>query len=468
MKTFDFVIIGSGSAAMAAVTKAGELGAKIAIIERAPVVGGTCVNVGCVPSKHLLALGDLYYYASRHGFDSITGGEAMKLDFKKAIEGKRRLVVELRGGKYEEVLKNVPGLTKFDGAATFIDDQTVSVGEETIRGEKFLIATGSSAFTPPIDGLSDIDYLTNIEALELEKLPESMIVLGGGPVGLEFAQMYAHFGAEVCVVQRNPRLLPGMEPEIGEALQGYLADEGVEICLGAAAQNAREENGDKILTVRVGDEVREYRAEQILVAAGRTPNTKDLSLEKAGVGVGKRGAIVINDEQQTSVSHIYAAGDVRGEPMLETTAAKEGTIAAENALNNDHRKMDYSSAPSCIFTNPQAAQVGMTDEVANGKGFTCSCRVLDFGIIPKAQVIKDIRGVIKMVAEAETGRILGVSILAPHAGDLIHEATLAVKFKLTIYDIIDTVHVFPTLSESLKLVAQSYLKDVSKLPCCTD
>ena len=468
MKTFDFVIIGSGSAAMAAVTKAGELGAKIAIVERAPVVGGTCVNVGCVPSKHLLALGDLYYYAAHHAFDSIKGGEAMKLDFKKAIEGKRRLVAELRSGKYEEVLKNVPGLTKFDGTATFIDDQTVSVGEETIRGEKFLIATGSSAFIPPIDGLSDIDYLTNIEALELEKLPESMIVLGDGPVGLEFAQMYAHFGAEVCVVQRNPRLLPRMEPEIGEALQGYLIDEGVEICLGAAAQSAREENGEKILTAKVGDETREYRAEQILVAAGRTPNTKDLSLDKAGVGVGKRGAIVINDEQQTSVSHIYAAGDVRGEPMLETTAAKEGTIAAENALNNAQRKMDYLSVPSCIFTNPQAAQVGMTDEVATGKGFTCSCRVLDFGIIPKAQVIKDIRGVIKMVAEAETGRILGVSILAPHAGDLIHEATLAVKFKLTIYDIIDTVHVFPTLSESLKLVAQSYLKDVSKLPCCTD
>ncbi len=467
MKTFDYVIIGSGSAAMAGATKAGDMGVKIAIIERSPVVGGTCVNVGCVPSKHLITIGDLYYYASHHGFDSVTGGEGMKFDFKKAIEGKRRLVAELRHGKYEQVLANIPGLTKFNGTATFIDDNTVDVDGQTINGEKFLIATGSSASIPPIEGLANIDYLTNIEAMELEELPESMIVLGGGPLGLEFAQMYAHFGTEVCVVQRNPRLLPQMEPEIGEAIKGYLADEGIQICVGAAAQNVREENGEKVLTVKVGDETREYRGEQLLVATGRRPNTKDLNLGKAGVGVGKRGEIIINEEQQTSVPHIYAGGDVRGGLMLETTAAKEGTIATENALNDAHRKMDHLSIPNAIFTHPQAAQVGMTDEVANSRGFTCSCRVLDFSIIPKAQVIKDTWGVIKMVAEAGTGRILGVSILAPGAADLIHEATIAVKFKLTIYDIIDTVHVFPTLSESIKLVAQSYLKDISKLPCCT-
>lgn len=467
MKAFDFVIIGSGSAAMAAATKAGELGATIAVIERG-TIGGTCVNVGCVPTKHLLKAGEIFYYARHNNFASISGANHLKLDFAKAVQEKRRLVEGLRSEKYESVLAYIHGVTKFQGTATFTGANEVSVDGALIRGDKFLIATGSAPFIPSLEGLQNVDYLTNVEALELERLPESLMILGGGPLGLEFAQMYAHFGARVCVVQKGPRLLPRMEPEIGAALLLYLEEEGVEICVNADARAIRVEGKDKVLTVMVGDETREYRGERFLVATGRTPNTKGLGLEKIGVKLGKRGEVVIDDEQLTSVPHIYAAGDVRGEPMLETTAAKEGTIAAENALNKAHRKMDYSSVPFCVFTHPQAAQVGFTDAEANAKGYSCACRVLDLSRVPKAQVIKDTRGVIKMVAEAETGRVLGVSILAPEAGDLIHEATLAVKFKLTIYDLIDTVHVFPTLSESIKLVAQSYVKDVTKMACCTD
>lgn len=468
METFDFVIIGSGSAAMSAASKASELGVKTAVIERGPSVGGTCVNVGCVPSKYLLATGDIYYYASHNGFEGISGGENLKLDFKKAIESKRRLVEGLRNDKYEKVLQTLPSVTKFDGTAKFTGDHEVSFKGKKIWGEKFLIATGSSTFVPPIDGIEDVGYLTNVEALDLDRLPKSMIVLGGGPLGLEFAQMYSHFGTKVCVIQRSPKLLPRMEPEIGNAVYKYLSDEGIEICLSANAKSLRMDGVEKVLTVGDGDEIKEYRGEQVLAATGRTPNSGGLGLEEIGIELGKRGEVVINEFQQTSVDHIYAAGDVRGEPMLETTAAKEGNIVAQNAFRGTKKKIDYNAVPSCIFTHPQIAMVGMTDAKAKAEGIDCSCRTLYFDVIPKAKIIKDTRGVIKMVAESESGRILGVSVVCPDAGDLIHEATLAVKHNLTIYDIIDTVHVFPTLSESIKLVAQSYVKDVTNLPCCTD
>lgn len=467
MDNFELVIIGAGSAAMAAVVKAGELSASVAIVERG-TIGGTCVNVGCVPTKHLLRAGEIFYYARHNNFGSITGAENLKLNFAQAIEEKRQLVAGLRRDKYEDVLANVPRLTKFQGSAVFTGPHELSVDGTCVKGEKFLIATGSSPFIPPIEGIDKVDYLTNVEALELEELPESLMVLGGGPLGLEFAQMFSHFGSRVCVVQQGSQLLPRMEPEIAQALHRYLEEEDIEICVSADARAVGVKGKEKVLTVRVGAETREYRGEQFLVATGRASNTKGLGLETIGVELGKHGEIVIDDEQRTSVGHIYAAGDVRGEPMLETTAAKEGTIAAENALTGAYRKMDHASVPACIFTYPQAAQVGMTDAEATAKGYKCACRVLDLGQVPKAQVIKDTRGVIKMVAEADEGRILGVSILAPEAGDLIHEATLAVKFKLTIYDLIDTIHVFPTLSESLKLVAQAYVKDVTKMPCCTD
>lgn len=468
---FNLVILGAGAAAMAAASKASELGASVAVIEQKQIIGGTCVNVGCVPTKHLLRAGEIFYYTKNTNFSSISGQESLKFNLKKAIEEKRQLVSSLRQSKYDQVLANLKNVTLFKGKAHFLSPFEVKVEGQTvavIKGEKFLIATGSSPAIPPIEGLNNIKYLTNVEALELETLPKSLIVLGGGPLGLEFAQMFAHFGSKVCVVQRNKQLLPRVEPEIAAAIKEYLNAEGIDICVGADARKISEQNGEKVLTVNVNGQTKQYRGEEILIATGRKPNTKNLGLEELGVQVDAKGAIVINEYQQTSLPHIYAAGDCRGEPMLETTAAKEGTIVAENALNGAQRKMDYYTVPSCIFTHPQIAFVGYTDAQAVAKGYKCSCRVLDLTQIPKAQIIKDTKGLIKMVADADSGRILGVSICAPDAGDLIHEATLAVKFKLTINDIIDTVHVFPTMSEAIKLVAQSYYKDISQMPCCTD
>jgi len=466
MKSFDFVIIGSGAAAMAAALKANELGVKTALIEKKEIVGGTCVNVGCVPTKHLIKLAEVYHQSHQPRFKALSGN-GLRLDFQQAIQEKDLLVSSLRHNKYEDVLNSLSEVTFFKGKAKFSSPTEITVNGETIKGKKFLIATGSSPFIPPLKGLDQIKYLTNEEALTLSYLPKSLIVLGGGPLGLEFAQMFAHFGTKVCVVQRAKQLLPRIEPEVAQAITQYLLNDGVEICTGSEALNVRQEGKEIVLTAKVGEEIREYRGEEVLIATGRKPNSSDLGLEAIGVQLGKRGEVVINKLQQTSLPHIYAAGDVRGEPMLETTAAKEGTIVAENALTGTQNQIDYSLVPSCIFTTPEVAQVGLTDAQAIAKGYKCSCRSLSFSEVPKAQLIKDTRGIIKMVAEAETLRLLGVSICAPNAGDLIHEAALALRCGLTVKDLAETVHVFPTLSEAIKLVAVSYFQDVTKMPCCT-
>jgi len=224
----------------------------------------------------------------------------------------------------------------------------------------------------------------------------------------------------------------------------------------------------KLIQARVNGKLRAVKAEELLLAAGRRPNTKDMGLETVGVNLARNGAIIVNQEMQTSVPHIYAAGDAIGEPMLETAAAKEGAIAAENALTDAGRKMDFSAVPSAVFTNPQVASVGMTEKQFMEKYHTCACRTLPMSSVPKAAVINDYRGLIKMVIHPKTKQIVGVHMVCENAADIIHEAVLAVKFRLTIDDIIDTVHNFPTLAESIKLVAQSFYRDVDKMSCCIE
>ncbi len=296
-----------------------------------------------------------------------------------------------------------------------------------------------------------------------------MIILGGRFVALEFAQMYSHFGTKVTVLQRNPTIIPDDEEEISVALQKFLKDEGIKIVTGVKILSVKEKGGMKIVTCEIGGKKKNFKAESLLVATGRRPNTSGLGLEKIGVKLNDNGAIIVDDEMRTSAPNIFAAGDVTGEPMLVTVAAHQGAVAAQNAIDDCcHRKADLSIVPHAIFTHPQVASVGLKEKEAIDKGYKVKIRVLDFHLVPKAAVIRDTGGLIKMIVEDGTDVILGVHILSPEAGDIIHEATLAVKKKMTIHEIIDTIHVYPTLSESIKIVAQSFLKDVSKLSCCAE
>ncbi|MFQ5827462.1 MAG: FAD-dependent oxidoreductase, partial [Dehalococcoidia bacterium] len=320
----------------------------------------------------------------------------------------------------------------------------------------------------PFKGIEKVSYISNREASSLAQLPKSMIVIGGGPLGLEFAQMYARFGTEVTVLEKERQILPLGEREIGDELQRCLEEEGIEIHTGVDVEEVGEEGGLKVVKAKQGRRRITVEGEELLLATGVAPNSDDMGLEAAGVEVGRGGFIQVNGEMQTSAPHIWAAGDVVGKTFLETVAAKEGYIAASNALEGTNKTIDYDSVPRAVFTDPQVASVGITEEEEMRRLNTCACRTVEIAQVPKARVIKETRGIIKMVVHPETQVIMGVHMVAPMAADLIHEAALAVKFKLTIDDIIDTVHVFPTMSEALKLVAQSFKRDITKMSCCVE
>ncbi len=471
MPKYELVILGQGSAAFAAAIKADELGIKTAIVgsnaTNGTLVGGTCVNVGCVPSKNMITVGNIFHRNSADYFKAIKYGKS-KLDFRKAIAEKDSLVKKFRKEKYADVLQGLNSVEYIPKLARFISKNEVKVDGGTIEGEKFVIATGARAKVIPVKGVEEVGFLTNEEALSLKELPDSMIVIGGRALGLEFAQMYEHFGTKVTVLQRNERILPEEEPEISDSLKRYLQEEGIAILTGVRLKEVSQKGMTKVARVLVNGKEREIGAEQLLFATGRTPNTDHLDLEKVGVQLDSNGFVKVDEGMRTSAPHIWAAGDVIGEPMLETIAAKEGAVAVHNAFDKDKKKINFAEVPRAVFTSPEVASVGLTDAQANGLGIRCSCGTLPLEMVPKAHIIGDTRGLVKLVVNARTKLIVGVHVLAPNAADIIHEGVLAVKFKLTIDDIIDTVHVFPTLSESMKLAAQSFYKDVSKMSCCTE
>ena len=298
-------------------------------------------------------------------------------------------------------------------------------------------------------------------------------------MGLEFAQMFAHFGAAVTVVEAMDRILPRHEPEIAAEIQRALEEEGIRFRTGVTIEGMRREGARKIVTLRHGQGARRPRSlvteteeldaqELCLLAAGIQANTDALGLDKAGVSVGPNGFVLVNRDYCTDNPNVYAAGDCVGKMALETVAAREGSLAAENALTGSHKSINYGHVPHAVFTNPQVASVGLTEEEEMRQFNACSCRTLYMDRVPKADVIKETRGVFKMVIHPETSVILGVHIVSPNASELIHEATLAVKFGLTVDDIIDTLHVFPTLSEGIKRVAQAFTRDVSVMACCVE
>ncbi|MBI3398919.1 MAG: mercury(II) reductase [Deltaproteobacteria bacterium] len=464
---FNLIILGGGSAAFASAIKATELGARVAIVEEG-VIGGTCLNRGCIPTKNLLRAGEIYYGSGKHNFAGINL-KSKRLNFSALIEQKDKLVKDLRKAKYLDILKANPNIKFIKGRGEFLSDKEIKVGKDILKTEKFIIATGASPSILPIEGLDKVEYLTSTEALDLKKVPKSMIILGGRFVALEFAQMYSHFGTKVTVLQRSNRIIPDDEEEISAALQKFLEDEGIRIITGVKLLSVKETNGMKIVTCEIDGKRKDFKSESLLVATGRRPNTKGLGLEKAQVKLNDKGAIIVDDEMRTSVTNIFAAGDVTGEPMLVTVAAHQGAVAAQNAIDDCcHRKVNLSFVPHAIFTYPQVASVGLKEKEAIDKGYKVKIRAFDFHLVPKAAVIRDTRGLIKMVVEDGTDIILGVHILSPEAGDIIHEATVAVQKRMTIQEIIDTIHVYPTLSESIKMAAQSFLKDVSKFSCCAE
>ena len=471
MERYDLIIIGGGAAAFAAATKAFDLGKSALMINSGLPLGGTCCNVGCVPTKHLLTVGDELYYGPRSQFKALQNGHQPQFDFKAAIEETNEVCVAMRQGNYVNVLENLDGVTLVEASARIVDSNRVEAGGEVYEAGKIIIASGASAKPLPVDGFDKVKWHTNRTIMtDLEQAPESLIIIGAGPEGLEFAQMFSHFGTKVTViVAKGHRVLRREEPEIVDELLRTLEQEGINFWTDVTVDKVKEKNGKKVVSIGRDDGgTQELVADELLLAAGLRANTADMDLEKAGVKTSRNGFVEVNQYYQTDNPDVYAAGDCIGKMPLETVAAKEGSIAAENALTVPVRTINYEHVPHAVFTNPQVASVGITEEESMRRFNACSCRTIYMDVVPKAKAIKEDRGVFKMVIHPHSSKILGVHIVSPNAADLIHEATLAVKFGLTIDDIIDTVHVFPTLSEGIKRVAQAFTRDVSAMSCCVE
>jgi mercuric reductase len=471
MEEYEYAIIGQGAAAFAAALKADEAGIKTVMIGKnetnGTLLGGTCVNVGCVPSKRLITASNLLDKINFKRFNGLYYSTRVE-NFNRIMEDKEFLVGSMRFSKYQKVLVKLKNVKYINGFASFEDKNTLIVNGQKIKARKILIATGARAKIPEIDGIEKIKYLTNEEALSIKKLPKSMIIVGGRAMGLEFAEMFSHFGVKVTLLERSDRILPNWEPEVSYYLKQYLDEEGINIITNAKIDKVLGSKGAVTVYFSVNGRKNRVKAERILLATGRTPNIEKLNLNNTGIKLNEQGFIKTNKYMETSVKGIYAAGDVTGEPMLESLAAAEGNKATVNAFSSKRLEIDLNSVPSAVFTFPEAARVGLTDKEANDSGIKCNCRPVMFKDLAKAGIIKDSRGLIKMVINAKTKRILGVEIVGENAADLIHEAVLAVKFKLTIDDIIDTVHVFPTLSEITKLGALSFYHNVEDLSCCSE
>ncbi len=477
---YDLVILGSGSTAFAAALRAAELGKSVAMTE-SRTLGGTCVNRGCLPSKNLIEAARLVHDAAHPRYPGLTA-QRLPVNFRALVEQKDQVIHDYRDKKYESITDQAENIDVAYGAVRFVSDHAVQVGDRTLAGEKFLIATGSAPVIPDIPGLAETPYLTSDlltsgEALELTALPASLVILGGGYIALELGQLFARLGTTVTMLERSHQLLAaGYEPEVGLALADLLREEGLTVLTKAEVQRTAPAEGGVAVRVQLPEGAQVMRAERLLVATGRQPNTGDLGLAVAGVAIDANHAVRVDDYLQTSAAHVYAAGDAIGREVRSQLAtpvgAHDGGIAAHNAFAGQTgqapRRVDHRVIPRAIFTDPQVGIVGLSEDEAIAAGHRCWCNTIPMALVPRAAAIHDTRGLIKMVADADTNEVLGVSMVGVNAAEVIHEAAMALRFHARLDDFIDLIHVYPTMSEALKLVAISRYKDPARLSCCAE
>lgn len=456
-------VIGSGGSAMAAALKAAERGARVTLIERG-TLGGTCVNTGCVPSKIMIKTAEIAQLRRGSPFDAGVSASVPDIDRHRLLAQQQGRVEELRHAKYESILQGNPAITVIRGKARFIDRHTLEVrylngDEETIAFDRAMIATGASPAIPAIPGLADTPYWTSTTALASETIPRRLMVIGASVVAVELAQAFARLGSQVTILARS-RLVSREDPAVSEALEAAFQAEGIRVLTQTQASYVQYTSGEFVLDTNRGS----LAADWLLVATGRAPNTEGLNLEAVGVET-IRGAIQVDDHLQTSVPGIYAAGDCTNQPQYVYVAAAGGSRAGIN-MTGGEAWLDLSAMPAVIFTDPQIATVGLSETEATNQGFVTESRVLALDNIPRALVNFNTRGFIKMVAEHGSGRLLGVQAVCPEAGELIQTAVMAMRAGMTVTDIASELFPYLTMVEGLKLCAQMFSADVSKLSCC--
>ncbi|WP_375208254.1 mercury(II) reductase [Hyphococcus sp.] len=460
---YDLIVIGAGSAGFSAAITAAEEGARVALIGYG-TIGGTCVNVGCVPSKTMIRAAEALHGARAASRFQGISGEAHISDWSALIADKDELVTTLRNKKYIDLLSAYEAIDYIEGAARITDDGVI-VGDRSINANKTIIATGSSVSVPQIPGIDETPYLTSTTALELEQLPKSLIVVGGGYIGCELAQMFARAGTKVSIVTRS-RLLPEAEPEISDALTEYFEAEGIVVRRGLKYVSTEKSDQGVSLTISVDGQEETLNAERLLLTTGRSANTGSLGIEEIGIETLPNGGIVVDERMRTSKPGVYAAGDVTGRDQFVYMAAYGAKLAAKNALNSNSQVYENAAMPWVVFTDPQVAGAGLSERQAKEAGFNVKTSIAPLDQVPRALAARDTRGLIKLVADADTDRLLGAQILAPEGADSIQTIVLALKYNMTATELGETIFPYLTTVEGLKLAAQGFGKDVTKLSCC--
>ncbi len=457
-------IIGSGSGAFACAIKAAEGGARVTIIEGADVIGGCCVNVGCVPSKILIRAAQLTQQQRSNPFDGIENHEPT---ISRALLAQQQAsrVEELREAKYENILKSNTSLTLLKGYARFKDETTLIISKEDeseyeLSFDKVLIATGSAQSIPPIKGLTETPYWTSTEALFTEERPKHLIVIGSSVIAVEIAQAYRRLGSEVTLLARHT-LLYAEDPLLGEGLTSTFEKEGIKVLNHTQASSVNYHNKQFTLQTNAG----EITGDQLLISTGRHANTDKLNLDAIGVQTSNKGEIEVNQRMETNIPNIYAAGDCSNMPQFVYVAAAAGSRAGTN-MTGGNAELDLSTMPAVIFTDPQVATVGLTEQQANKQKIETDSRLLEMENVPRALANFETDGFIKLVTEKKTGRIIGAQILAHEGGEIIQSAALAIHNKMTVEDLANQLFPYLTMVEGLKLCSQTFNKDVKELSCC--
>lgn len=463
-RKLQIAIIGTGSGAFAAAIKAAENDAQVTLIERNDIIGGSCVNIGCVPSKIMIRSAHLAQQQRKNPFDGLTNHEP-EINRAQLLVQQVARVEELRSAKYESILESNPTINLIKGSASFVDANTLKIrkpdgSEQMLQADKILVATGASPTIPPIQGLKDTPYWTSTEALFAEELPEHLVVFGSSVIAVEIGQAYHRLGTRVTMLARS-KLLFKEDPLLGDQLAEAFRHEGIDVYIQTQTSSVSFESNQFAIETNHGT----FKADKLLIATGRSANTEDLNLQAVGIEPENNGAIAVDEHMQTSVENIFAAGDCSNQPQFVYVAAAAGTRAAINMTGGD-AVLDLSSMPAVIFTDPQVATVGLTEEQAHAANIETDSRTLDLENVPRALANFETRGFIKLVAKSSSGQIIGVQILAAEAGEMIQTAVLALHNKMTVEQLAGQLFPYLTMVEGLKLCAQTFYKDVHQLSCC--
>jgi pyruvate/2-oxoglutarate dehydrogenase complex dihydrolipoamide dehydrogenase (E3) component len=452
---YDLVVIGGGTAGLVSAAGAASLGARVALVER-DKLGGDCLYRGCVPTKALVKSARVAHLVRHSEEYGIRSGGA-EVDFPAVMYRMEGVIAAAGEHDSPERFRGL-GVDVFTDEARFEAPDLVAVDGRRLRARSAIIATGSHPTAPPVEGLEEAGYLTNVEALELRRLPRSMVIVGSGPIGSEFAQIFARFGSDVSLVSSSPLPLPKEDPEIGEILRGVLLADGVRFHGGYRAEKVRVENGEKVMTVRngAGHEL-EVRGEEILIAAGRAPTAGSLTLENAGIELEEKG-LTVDEHLRTTAPNVYAAGDITGKYLFTHVAEYQARNALRNALFPVKAKVDHRVVPWTTFTDPEVARVGLTEEQARREHEGVKVFRQPFGGVDRAMADGETTGLVKIVT-GRRGRILGGHIIGPDAGNLIHEIVLAMQKNIPVGTLSTTIHVYPTLAQANQRAADNYYRE---------